>query len=462
MAVASPPPSEAAPGTPVTQPTAPPRQPSAPPPPAPRARGSAGGLILISIGLFILLGTWFPSNGGWLFVGLGLAFALARVLTGHPGYAVPASILLGFGAFVWTTETMLANSVGGGLFFVFLGLGFFASYVIAARPLAAWPILPGVLLIGFGAFIQATTLGVQFVQFWWLAQFWPITLLALGGWLLLRERIPDHLRGPIAVAGAAVLILIGLLVAAAGVASWATPYPRNVMPMPWPVMQMPFGNAPIQDSIDVSAPITSSTSLRVVNTSGSTTVRSTNASDVTVHATRHYWTNDQVPEVQLVPDAGILVVQVPPITFGRSPYTIDYVIDVPANLGADLHSASGSINVSGAHGPLYVETASGSIRITDVNADLTVNSSSGSIDVTGDFPAAAHITSVSGSVILRFAPSASAYIDASSLSGSVDAGGLRLKAQSSGPHSLTGTLAAGGPTTSVRTTSGSIRLSRGF
>jgi len=129
----------------------------------PRPRGLVAGLILITLGVAALFGMWFPSGGAWLFCGLGVAFALARVLTGRPGYAVPAGILLGFGSFVWATESgVIDPATAGGLFFVCLGLGFLLSYAIAARPQAIWPVVPGVVLIGFGAFLQATTVGAGY------------------------------------------------------------------------------------------------------------------------------------------------------------------------------------------------------------------------------------------------------------------------------------------------------------
>ena len=92
-----------------------------------RHRGGLGGLILIALGVTALGGTWFPGSGAWLFLGLGAAFLIGRVLTGRHGYGVPAGILLAFGSFVWSTETgMLNGPQTGAAFFVFLGLGFLA------------------------------------------------------------------------------------------------------------------------------------------------------------------------------------------------------------------------------------------------------------------------------------------------------------------------------------------------
>jgi hypothetical protein len=466
----------------------------------PRQRGVAGGVILIAIGLIVLFGTWFPGGGAWIFLGLGAAFLITRVLTGHFGYAVPAGILLGFGSFVGLTETgILSPALSGGMFFVFLGLGFLASYAIAARPQAVWPIVPAMLLIGFGAFVQATTFGVPFAEYWWLAQYWPLSLVAVGAWLLLRDRLPAETRAPVAIVGAATLILIGLLVAAAGMASVATPYARGPMsmPMPWPMFQVPFGSPTMQDTITLSAPGTSISSIRLVNTSGSTVVRSSGASDVTVRATRHFWAMNQAPDVQLVPSDGILVIEASPIVFGSTPGYIDYVIDMPATLGADVRSASGAIAVSGLSGAVRIESASGGIDASDLDGPTTIatasggirmsnlggdvrassvsggifgtrlarvsdaHSMSGGIDLSGDFASSAQIASASGSVMLRFTPAAAVHIDATSLSGDVSAAGLGLAGQATGAHSLSGNLGNGGPTLSIHTTSGSIRLLRG-
>lgn len=223
-----------------------------------RRDGVLGGLILIALGLAALGGNWFPASGAWLFLGLGGAFLIARVLTGRRGYAVPAGLLLAFGSFVWLTETgAVADSGAGGLFFVLLGLGFLAVFAIAARPESVWPIVPGAMLIAFGGFLQGALFGVPVDRFWWLAPYWPVSLLALGAWLLMRDRLPAPVRRLIAILGASALILIGLLVAAAGLGTLGGPYARTGLPMPWPPLfqgMPPFGNPPLVDTITVATP----------------------------------------------------------------------------------------------------------------------------------------------------------------------------------------------------------------
>lgn len=504
MSIASPPnPTSTAPVIEPGPPSAPVYRTSPVEPELPERRrhgGVVGGLILIALGITFLFGTWFPAGGAWLFLGLGTAFLVARVLTGRYGYAVPAGILLGFGTFVWFSETGFLSGPGaGGLFFVFLGLGFLASYAIAGRPEAVWPVLPGLLLIGFGAFVQASLFGAPFAQYWWLAQYWPLSLIVVGAWVLLRNQIPAAARTPVAIVGASLLILIGLLVAAAGLATVTGPYGRGPMPMPmpWPMFQVPLGTPPIQDSVTLSAPTAGLTSIRLANTSGSTVVRATEGSTINVQATRHYWSADRAPALQLVPADGVLVMEATPVGFDRGDGTyIDYVIETPSALGAGIRSASGSIDLSGLDGPVRIESASGSvdardlrgstviksasggIRMANISGDLQVtsvsggiagagvdrvsdaHSTSGSINLTGDFATDAQIGSTSGSVTLRLPPTASAHIDATSVSGDVNAADVALTSRLTGPHALSGTIASGGPTISIHTSSGSIRLLR--
>lgn len=467
MAIASPPnPTDAAPVLEPAPSSSPGYEFAPAPPELPERRqghGVAGGVILIALGIAVLFNTWFPAGGAWLFLGLGAAFLVARVATGRSGYAVPAGILLGFGSFVWFSEVGLLTGPGaGGMFFVFLGLGFLASYAIAGRPEAVWPVLPGVLLIGFGAFLQATMFGTPFAQYWWLAQYWPVSLIVIGVWVLIRNQIPAAARTPIAVIGASVLILIGLLVAAAGVATVATPDGRGSIPMPmlWPMGQMPFGGPPIQDSLTLSAPTAGIASIRVANPSGRTVVRATEGSTISVQATRHYWSADRAPTVQLVPSNGVLVVEATPVGVGFGEGTsIDYVIDAPSALGADVRAASGSIDLSGLDGPIRLETASGAVDARDLPGTTVINTASGGVrlaNVSGDL----QVTSVSGSVTARFASSASAHIDATSVSGDVNASDLGLTSRAASGHALSGNIGSGGHAVSIHTTSGSIRLQR--
>src|SRR5579864_228768 len=91
-------------------------------------------LALITIGVVFLLSNALPDRSriGLVVLGIGVAFGVGRLTTGRYGYAVPAGILMAIGAHITLSEavTGVRDVASGGLFFVLLGLGFFAIYAI--------------------------------------------------------------------------------------------------------------------------------------------------------------------------------------------------------------------------------------------------------------------------------------------------------------------------------------------
>jgi hypothetical protein len=346
-----------------------------------------------------------------------------------------------------------------------------------------WPIVPGLLMIGFGAVLQGALFGAPFDRPIWLGWYWPVCLVATGLWLMFRDRIPVSARAPVAVVGATVFIVIGLLVAAAGVASVVGPYARTGNPMLWPGFQPPMllGGPPLQDTVTLSAPVGSTTSVRLVNTRGSAVMRTSGSSEVHVLATRHYWIADRIPDVRFVTSGGVLAIETTNLDvagrMGSGAY-VDYVVDVPASFGADVRSASGSIEVGGLEGATTIQAASGSVRLTDVAGAVRVSTasgdirgsglarmaeartSSGSIDLGGDFTDAAQIWTASGQVTLRLSRLVGAHVDATSTSGDISVIGLDLIDARRSTHALSGDVGTASHTVSVHTSSGDIRLIR--
>jgi hypothetical protein len=341
-----------------------------------------------------------------------------------------------------------------------------------------WPLVPATALIGFGLFLQGFLSAWPFEQFVWLAAYWPVAIIAIGAWLLLRDQVPATWRAPVAVIGASALILVGFLVAAAGIATVAGPMGRFTPVPAFPAFQtMPmFGTPPIQDTVYVSGPIAPGETLRVANTSGRTIVRATTGDQVRVEAVRHYWSSTNPPDVRLVPGgAGVTVQSTPPFFGPGNMGYIDYVIDVPAAAGADITSASGDITVSGLQGGVTVRNTSGNIGASDLSGDTRLTTvsggirgtnvdrvreartTSGGIDLSGAFSADAAINSISGGVTLQFEPGASVRVDAGSMSGGISSVGPGMPRTTSARDG-TFTLGSGTAQIQVRTTSGGITL----
>jgi hypothetical protein len=458
-------------------------------PERPRRDGRVvAALILIALGLVFLAGNLLPIGGGLLFLGLGAAFALARFLTGNYGFAVPAGILLGFGAFVAQEEAGLLPGDGGGWFFVMLGLGFLAVYLLGLRPRAIWPLFPAAVLLAFGAALLGLLPTASLAVLAWLGLLWPVILIAAGLWLLLRDRLPTAVRTPLA---ALVLVLLVALaaVAAAGSAVGAAPAWR-----PMPIFGWLPGGAPLSETVSLVEPLPAGGVLRVDNPNGRTVVRAGSSDEVRVTATVRFFPGASRPEavLQRVGNDVVLETRLPGTGFQRG--AIDYEIEAPAGARVEVSSASGDIAISGIAGPVQVTSASGDLRLTDlagpvtarsvsgelrleaIAGELHANSTSGDIEgtdlrhpreittISGDielaavFADAATISSTSGDVTLRFDPASAVTLDVTTVSGDIQPRLPGLTIASQERRGLSGTLGTGQARLEVRTVSGDVTL----
>ncbi len=110
-------------------------------------RGVLGGLILLAVGVAFLLPPLGVANAGsYLFVALGVAFALAYLLGSRQYvYLVPAGTLLGFGlGLLLPTWLALPAQATAPVFLAAIALGLAAVYLLA--PANRWPLLPAAVL----------------------------------------------------------------------------------------------------------------------------------------------------------------------------------------------------------------------------------------------------------------------------------------------------------------------------
>ena len=449
-------------------------------------------LILIALGLVFLAGNVLTIGGGALFLGLGAAFLVARILTGAYGLAVPAGILLGFGAYVSLEEARILPADTGGWFFLLLGLGFLAVYIIGLRPAAVWPLFPAAILMAFGAMLMGLVQVEPFAQLVWLGAYWPLILVAIGLWLLVRDRLPRAVRAPLAALGLLLIILYGVVMLAATGAAAAWPVGRMLT---GPVWTMPRAAVlPFSEEMTLNGVLAPGATFRVNNPNGRTSIRSTAGDEVRVVATTRYASAEARPEAVLRPENGSLVLDTHlPNTFGWNA-VVDYAIEVPAGAPVDTTSVSGDIQIDGVAGPVQAtstsgdmtltnlagpvsaRSVSGDVRLTDIQGEVRAGSTSGHIDgagllrvreadttsgditLAGRFADDARITSTSGDVKLRFAPMSAARIDVTTLSGDIrpDSAGLTMMTRDR--RHLSATLGTGTATLAIRTSSGDVSL----
>ncbi|MDP2659633.1 MAG: hypothetical protein Q8R28_02765 [Dehalococcoidia bacterium] len=166
--------------------------PESPPPHLPPGREGGvaiGGILLILIGIWFLIGNLSSldvGRGVLLIVGIGflLAYFLGRR---NVGFLIPGGILSGIG--LGTVLEPLGRETQGGVVLVCMGLGFLTIWVFERRH--AWASITGVVLAAIG--VYNLTRGIPAVED--AGRWWPILLILFGVWILYRRLQPTRRGG---------------------------------------------------------------------------------------------------------------------------------------------------------------------------------------------------------------------------------------------------------------------------
>lgn len=153
------------------------------------------GIILITIGIFILLNTLnlisdeiflYLLSGGFIFTYFMLG---ARKHYRNIGFLIPGSILLAIALFSDLEKIDFIAGLGGGFFFIMLGLAFLAVLVhTSAFKKWDWPIYPAAALILFGLFVIFVDNNDFIQNLEYLNYITPLVLIALGAFFLYQNR----------------------------------------------------------------------------------------------------------------------------------------------------------------------------------------------------------------------------------------------------------------------------------
>ncbi len=144
------------------------------------------GVILIAVGVTLFAVQLLQLDADVIVLVIGLVFATVYVATRRYGLLIPAGVLTGLGAGILLEDF----GVRGEPVVLGLGLGFLAIYGAdalsggARAPGRWWPLVPGsILTVIAGA---ESTFGAEGARL--IEQGWPILLIVVGAWLLLRRR----------------------------------------------------------------------------------------------------------------------------------------------------------------------------------------------------------------------------------------------------------------------------------
>jgi hypothetical protein len=156
-----------------------------------RRSGLAGGLILVLLGVWFLavqlvpgLRAWF--SWPWIIIGIGVLMLLIGLLAGVPDMAVPACIVGGIGGILcWqnTTDNWESWGYAWALIPGFVGVGIVLSGLFGGKARQSLRdggnliLISLILFIVFGALLGGPNL---------LGDYWPVLLILLGLWILIR------------------------------------------------------------------------------------------------------------------------------------------------------------------------------------------------------------------------------------------------------------------------------------
>jgi hypothetical protein len=159
------------------------------------------GILMILVGIWFLLVNFMPGWGDWMrisltwpliIVGVGLFLLFLGLLTSEPGMAVPACIVGGIGGLLywqnitgnWESWAYAWTLIPG-----FIGAGILLEGLLEGKFRSAWNAASVLLLISlftfliFGSFFGKVPLG----------DYWPVLVILLGVWLLIRTVFrPKH------------------------------------------------------------------------------------------------------------------------------------------------------------------------------------------------------------------------------------------------------------------------------
>jgi hypothetical protein len=151
-----------------------------------------GGAILIALGTLLLAGQLFRGDwiGQFILLVLGGIFLLAGITNQNYGLLVPGSILSGLGVGVLLEKSLpfLSSDARGSIVVLALAAGFVIIMplgAVFARTVRVWPLVVGGLLgfIGTVSFV-GSILNIPNIG----DRLWPLILVALGVYLILRRR----------------------------------------------------------------------------------------------------------------------------------------------------------------------------------------------------------------------------------------------------------------------------------
>lgn len=243
-------------------------------------------------------------------------------------------------------------------------------------------------------------------------------------------------------------------------------------------------------TVELSAPMTDESTLRIDSTNGSITVRGAETTEAVMTVTiegraatkeRAQELAEQTEVLLESYDGGLRTVINAPKKTKTESVNVSFDATVPASASLEVNTTNGNVEFSALRGDMTADTTNGNVKMTQVksvrldaestNGNITLEQvSAGSVSVettNGSIHAAiasaentplnARMETTNGSITLVLPAEVSAKVEASTVNGKIDSG-LNFASAERNKDSLRGTLGAGEGTIELETTNGSIHI----
>jgi len=152
------------------------------------------GAMLILIGVLVLLAQ-FVDFSAWLVLPcLAVIFLAWGLLTRKNGLIIPGGVIAGVGLGAYLAEgpfVHVADPAKGGIVLLAMASGWvlislFSLFTESPRKLMLWPLIPGGIMAAIGGLLIAGGTGLKVLEY--AGYGWPVILIALGAYLILRRK----------------------------------------------------------------------------------------------------------------------------------------------------------------------------------------------------------------------------------------------------------------------------------
>ena len=227
-----------------------------------------------------------------------------------------------------------------------------------------------------------------------------------------------------------------------------------------------------QDTWSRTYPIAPNGRIELINTNGQIEVLATAGQQIEVQAERIARANtdeaakEVLKDIQIKEDVSGDVVRletVLPRGGGmRRGGEVRYFLKVPASISVQVHNTNGQVRVDGVKGAVTAETTNGGVRGQNLSGDVDASTTNGGVEIemlsVGANGVKADTTN--GGITLVVPENVKAQFKATTRNGGISLTGLTVDGESSRTR-VEGTINGGGPSISLGTTNGGIRVRAG-